>query len=883
MKTQNIFGLSEFDTINIRYVLVMLFAVLTIMFLEYMGAFVGSDNYFYDLFFRIRGKRIPDPRIVIVAIDEDTLSQLGRWPLDRSHYADLIDRLRLADVIGFDLLFSESSKSDAALANAINRSDHVVLALYIGSHGKISAPLPIFSRAKSGHVHVDQGIDGIVRGVFHTLYLNDKAVPSFASVIYELLSGQAFPRHPLPTRQSPADIRNAILQRDYTAINYYGPGRSINAVSMAAVIRGHYSKDFFKHKIVLVGLTAKGLGEGLLTPFSTTREKTAGVEVQATIVNNLLDHSGIHRLPIWIRWVNMLVISLVLFLAFADAGTRKAALVWFFAITGGLSVLFALFVGANVWFAPSALLLSISIAFFLSHVFRLETINKRIALVKKEWEIAFDTIDEGIAIHGPDCKIILSNRALKSSLEPWLAGLLEKRCRNIIRHTFSEKGGGQPMETTEPNSGAAEEIYHEQSGRYLEIKSLPLPMVDQRISGMVQIVRDVTESRKTHKEQEILQSKLLQAQKMEAIGTLAGGIAHDFNNILSAIMGYTEITYQLLGTNEDLKSKLKRVLEASERAKALVNQILTFSRQTDPEKRVVDVGFIVKEALKLIRSTIPSNIYLNYKIDPECKVQGDPTQIHQVVMNLCTNAYHAMRQEGGVLSVELKTTTITDKKAGKPADCKVGPYVLLTVSDTGCGIAPENIERIFEPYFTTKKKGEGTGLGLSTVHGIVQNHGGWLSIESRVGQGTRIHVFLPQVKDAIPDQKASIGEIPVAKSGRILLVDDELSLVEVGKEILENLGYEVDTSTNGALALNLFLASPHRYDVIISDMTMPGMTGDVLSREILRIRPDIPIILCTGYSERINEDVAREIGIRKLLMKPYKIDDLIKILSKMLP
>ncbi len=651
---------------------------------------------------------------------------------------------------------------------------------------------------------------------------------------------------------------------------------------MADVINGHYPTSFFKNKIVLVGLTAKGLGEGLLTPFSTTRDKTAGVEVQATIVNNLLDHSGIRRLSDWIQRANILIMGLIVFVVFADVGIRKAALVWSFAITASLLVSFALFAGANLWFEPTALLLSICIAFFLSHVFRLETINKRITVVKREWEIAFDTIDEGIAIHDSNCQIVLSNRALKSSLEPWLKGFLEKRCRDLTRCTSSGKDVAQPPEDSGPDNGTAEEIYHERSGRYLEIKSLPLPIVDQRMSGMVQIVRDITESRKAYKEQEILQSRLLQAQKMEAIGTLAGGIAHDFNNILSAIMGYTEITYQLLGKNEELKSKLQRVLEASERAKALVNQILTFSRHTDPEKRVIDVGLIVKEALKLIRSTIPSNIYLSHKIDPECKVRGDPTQIHQVVMNLCTNAYHAMQQEGGALSVTLKTATVNGSEAGKPLDYKRGAYVHLTVADTGCGISPENIERIFEPYFTTKKKGEGTGLGLSTVHGIVQNHGGWLSIESRVGEGTRIHVFLPHVGDAPPDQETSIPETPVAKSGRILLADDEQALVEVGKEILENLGYEVDTSTNGTLALNLFLAAPQRYDAVITDMTMPGMTGDVLSREILRVRPDIPIVLCTGYSERINEEVARDIGIRKLLMKPFKIDELGKILAKIL-
>jgi len=261
---KNLLTLSEFDQLNIRYTLVVIFVILAILLLEYMGAFVGSDNYFYDLFFRIRGRRPPDARIVIVAIDENTLSQLGRWPIDRSYYVELIDCLNLADVIGFDLIFSEPSKNDLDFARAINHSDRIVLALAMGNSGKLYGPLPLFSHARGGHVHVDQGVDGIVRGVFNTLYRQDKAIPSFASVIYELATGQELVRQPLQTPLQSDDSWGATLQRDYLAINFYGPGGSIDYVSMAAVLNGQYPKAFFKNKIALVGLTAKGLGEGLL-------------------------------------------------------------------------------------------------------------------------------------------------------------------------------------------------------------------------------------------------------------------------------------------------------------------------------------------------------------------------------------------------------------------------------------------------------------------------------------------------------------------------------------------------------------------------------------------------------------------------------------------
>ncbi len=857
-------------------------ATLVILLLAHVGAFVGLNHYGYDLLFKLRGPRVPGNRIVIAAIDEKTLSTFGRWPLARSYYGKLIERAKQADAIGFDLLFSEPSPDDAALIRALRRNGRTVLPAYIDRGNHLSLPAPDFSGVRVGHVHVSPGIDGIVRGVYHTLYFQGKSLPSLASVIFEMLTKRKFPREPLKGPLKTGQGDDKILQRDYSAINFYGPGNSFPVLSLADIVNGHVSAGFFRHKVVLVGVTAVGLGEGFLTPFSGRGMRVPGVEVHAAILNNLFDKSHIRYVPEAARGVVVLVAGMLMFLLFIRFSLKTAALIWLSVLVGISLSLLALFCIADTWFAPGALYLTTGTAFFISHVLRMEHIRHMIARARDDWEITFDTIDEAVVIHDSQCRIVRANRTLKTSFD-FLAGFLEKRCRDFMVQLPGTGAGEDACAVpAKVHGGIVEEIRHPETGKYLEVRSLPRFDNHRCIRGMVQIVRDVTARRMAQEEQKSLQKQLLQAQKMEAIGTLAGGIAHDFNNILAAIMGYSEMAYRQSGQDKALQSKLKRVLEASDRARALVGQILTFSRRTDPERRIVDAGFVVKEALKLIRSTIPSTILMHQKINPGCKIEGDPTQIHQIVMNLCTNAYHAMQDHGGALSVILETDTVDEGSYGKPAELKAGPYVHLSVKDTGCGIAPEIADRIFEPYFTTRKRDEGTGLGLSTVHGIVKNHGGWLCVETRVGRGTTIHVFMPRADHAAPSEEAAVGELASARPARILLVDDEPALVSMGREILENLGYDVVTGTDSSVVLDLFRSDPQRYDAVITDMTMPGMTGDVLAREMLRIRPDTPIVLCTGYSEQINAETARALGIRKLMMKPFKMSELTEVLNAIL-
>ncbi len=384
-------------------------------------------------------------------------------------------------------------------------------------------------------------------------------------------------------------------------------------------------------------------------------------------------------------------------------------------------------------------------------------------------------------------------------------------------------------------------------------------------------------------ERERLQTQLAQAQKMEALGMLAGGIAHDFNNILTAIIGWAELISLSVPSGSQTDRNLQELLKAGHRAKDLVKQILAFSRRSEQERKPIRVDSTIQEALKLLRASLPSTIDIRQEIDQGGLVQADPTQIHQVLMNLCTNAAQAMADKGGVLTVCWKPVKIDGAMASKQADLHPGPYMRLSVEDTGHGMSAEVVGRIFDPYFTTKELGKGTGLGLAVVHGIVKSHGGAITVLSEVGKGSTFEVDLPRL-DGVEGAAERMPPEPLPFGGRerILFVDDEPSLIEVGRQILEHLGYEVETRTNSLEALELFSRDAGRFDLLITDMTMPSMTGDGLAREVLRIRPSIPIILCTGFSERISEEQARNLGIREFVMKPIVMNDLAKSVRRAL-
>lgn len=382
--------------------------------------------------------------------------------------------------------------------------------------------------------------------------------------------------------------------------------------------------------------------------------------------------------------------------------------------------------------------------------------------------------------------------------------------------------------------------------------------------------------------QKRLETQLLQAQKMEAIGTLAGGIAHDFNNILAAVLGYTQLAIGEVPEGSQTGRDLQEVVRAGRRARDLVSQILTFSRQTQQELRPLDMTVIIKEALKLLRASIPTTIEIKqHMASTEAYVLADPTQIHQILINLCTNAAHAMGDNGGILEVTLAKTTLDSVFASEHPDVEPGEYLTLLVTDTGHGIAPAILDRIFEPFFTTKSRDEGTGMGLAVVHGIVKSCGGTITVQSEVGKGSTFRVYFPCFKGNAGSEADT--HIAILKGNeRILFVDDEPPIATMGKRMLERLGYSVESMTSSVEALSVFRTKPDEFDLVITDMTMPKMRGDQLAAELIRIRKDIPIIICTGYSNVLTEAKTKNPGICLVVAKPLITHEIAKMIRDVL-
>jgi PAS domain S-box-containing protein len=395
------------------------------------------------------------------------------------------------------------------------------------------------------------------------------------------------------------------------------------------------------------------------------------------------------------------------------------------------------------------------------------------------------------------------------------------------------------------------------------------------------IWQDITERKRAEAERARGEARFREAQKLEAIGTLAGGIAHDFNNILAPIIGYTELALNNTQHENPTRRGLEQVLNAAMRAKILVKQILAFGRFGKEQQKVpVEINAIVKEALELLRASLPTSIEIRHSIERGMAC-ADATQIHQVLINLCTNADHAM-DGNGILEVRLSRVDMSksDLADQSLAGVNPGPYLKLCVSDTGCGMDRATLERIFDPYFTTKEVGKGSGLGLSVVNGIVKRHDGAITVSSEPGKGATFCVYIPALEISAGEAVEARQLMPTGEES-ILLVDDERIIVEMETAILEQLGYKVTPETDSLRALEIFRSTPGEFDLVITDFTMPKLTGKDLSKEIHRIRPDIPIILCTGFSEKLTVEMAGDLGV-ELMMKPLSMKQIAELVRKVL-
>jgi PAS domain S-box-containing protein len=485
----------------------------------------------------------------------------------------------------------------------------------------------------------------------------------------------------------------------------------------------------------------------------------------------------------------------------------------------------------------------------------------------------FENANDGMLLADPETRFIDSNKRMGEML-----GYSKNELENLsIADIHLEKDLPYVLEQFEKMATGKIAIARDlpvktKKGKiiYADISSSPIEIEGQ--TYILGTFRDVSDFK-------ILQARLQQSQKMEAIGTLAGGIAHDFNNILVPILGYTEM---LLGNSPEgsaLGNDLNQIFNGALRAKDLVQQILTFSRKENYKLKPMKIQPIVKEALKLIRSTIPTTIDIKQNIQTECgPVKANPTQIHQIIMNLTTNAYHAMQDTGGELEIKLGEMKL-DKSKINP-ELKPGLYACLTIADQGMGMDKELIAKIFDPFFTTKEKSKGTGMGLSVVHGIVKSMDGNIQVHSEPDKGTKFHVYLPIINES--EQQSQTKEPIVYGTETLLLVDDEEVIITMQKKMLERLGYRVISLNSSIDALQAFRTDPNIFDLVITDMAMPDLSGDKLAVELIKIRPGIPILLCTGFSDDMSEQKATSLGIKDLLMKPVRMNTIAKKIREIL-
>lgn len=483
-----------------------------------------------------------------------------------------------------------------------------------------------------------------------------------------------------------------------------------------------------------------------------------------------------------------------------------------------------------------------------------------------------------------DCRYIFMNEGCRRKFNLPLEDIIGKRYHDFHTDENSRQFAGTVKKVFETGKPIQMEHQSEKDKSYL-LRTFS-PVMDKEGQSIIAVTigsKDITDLKKAEEDQRKLEKQLIEAHKMEALGTLAGGIAHDFNNILSGIMGYAELTLKTVPDRSKSYHNLEQILRAAERAKDLVRQILTFSRKAVPKKKPVSLPLLVDEAVRFMRASLPTTIEIkkNNKVTYGT-VLADPTQLHQVMINLCANAGYAMREAGGILEIGLEEAVIDEDELLIHSPLQPGQYLVLAVRDTGCGIPPENLPRIFDPYFTTKGKGQGTGLGLAVVHGIVKDHGGGIKVCSEPDRGTTFSIYLPMLDEQAEDDNIWEEENLLGKGETVMFLDDEKMVVDSNRELLEQLGYRVVTETDPVKAFEVFKNDSNAFDLVITDKNMPHMTGFDLVREIRRIRADIPVIISSGFQEPGDMEKLATLGAVRMVTKPMRMGTLVKIIRNIL-
>ncbi len=497
---------------------------------------------------------------------------------------------------------------------------------------------------------------------------------------------------------------------------------------------------------------------------------------------------------------------------------------------------------------------------------------------KEEWEKTFNSIPDIVTLQDTNMTIVRANKAAHDFLGCTYGELFGKYCYEVFCGLSEPCPGCPLLDTLKDAATHSKTIDYGKLGKTFLVSSSAISGDNGSPHYVVHIAKDITEQKK-------LEEERFQAHKLEAIGTLAGGIAHDFNNILTAIIGFTELAQTATKEGSKTAGYLAAVLQAGQRATGLVKQILTFSRKGAHNREALQPYLVVKEALRMLRASLPTTVQIRENIDSNSgTIVADPTKIHQVVVNLCTNALHAMTEETGTLEVSLQRTQLTAEEVLAHSGVAPGPFIELSVSDTGCGMDEQTRQHIFEPYFTTKAVDKGSGLGLAVVLGVVQDYGGIITVDSTPGKGSTFHVFFPaqgEEEDKAEVSQKKRGPLPTGTE-RIMIVDDESTIVTLYEAVLSSLGYTVTPKTSSLAALEELQKSPGSFDILITDQTMPGLSGVKLAEEVLKFNPEMPIILCTGFSSTLSEEQALKIGIKRFVQKPVNCKDLARIVRSVL-
>ena len=523
--------------------------------------------------------------------------------------------------------------------------------------------------------------------------------------------------------------------------------------------------------------------------------------------------------------------------------------------------------------------LSAGVTFTAFDISKRKEAERAIVEAKKQWEKTFDAMADIVTIQDKEMRIVRANKAAYTFFKAEYSQLNGMYCYELFTGK-SEPCQDCPMVQTVKDTGNHSEIVeHETLGKIFLVSSSAITNSNGDLEYFVHTAKDITE-------QKALEERIRQSQKMEAVGTLTGGIAHDFNNILAAILGYAELIEKDVSPESQIGQDIKGIITSGRRAADLVKHLLAYSRKTGMIKQHIYPHLTIKEALKMLRATLPTSIVIEEEIDSHCgTVLMNPTNLHQIIINLCNNVAQAMPDRKGLIRINLDRQEINPEKIPVELDIPAGPFIVLSVSDTGCGIDGENKKRIFEPYFTTKEMGSGTGLGLAVVHGITHDCKGFIDVESAVGKGTTFRVFIPFSEKPV-EESPQLDEEDIltaaGRSERIMVVDDDPLLTKICERRLTNNGYIVTCFTDSQEALEEFHGNPNNFDLLITDQTMPGLTGADLANAVLKIKPSMPIIMCTGHSETVSEEKAFSMGIKRYVYKPIKDDELLVAVREVL-